>query len=168
MIQWVPGSSYWSPRNNKEVHISGAEFSLNGSLGLSGYSLDLDASYSYSMPRINRTYDQESGLKGNMTEYVPAHSAVTRISLLKDSGHAGISVNYTGSRYTTRDNNPVYKLPPFTLFNLHFGYSITLQDIETTLQLRVMNVFDRSYQVVRAYPMPGRSIQGTLKLNFSR
>ncbi len=169
MIQWVPAGSYWAPRNSKEVHINGAELSLSSTYSIRDYRLRFDGSYSYSMPSIRDTYEEETGLEGNMPEYVPAHSGSGRLSLLNDKGHAAVSFNYTGSRYTTRDNNPLYKMPPFALINLHLGYSIELQqDLETSLQFRIMNLFDRKYQVVRAYPMPGRSLQASLIVRFSR
>ena len=54
-------------------------------------------------------------------------------------------------------------MPSFVVFNGYAGYRLTLGDVSGRLQIRVMNLFDTQYQVVRSYPMPGR----TLHLGFS-
>ncbi len=168
MIQWVPGEGYWSPENKKEVGINGLEASLDYTTRLKDLKLDFEGSYGFSSPRIKQVHEEESSITGNRMEYVPAHTANARIMMVHEKAHAGISVNYTGSRYTTRDNNPVYEMPPFTLFNLYGGYSLQLHDFKCTLQIRAMNILNKQYQVVRGYPMPGRSLHASLKVGFSR
>ena len=165
MIQWVPSesASWWKPENRKEVRVRGLESSVASVGKLGGYSYNLGMSYNFVNSLITGTYSGSSSDEGNQLMYVPLHTGSVRAGFSSLDGFFGFTGNYTGNRYITNDNNPVYMMPFFMVFNSYAGYRIRMGDLSGQLQLRVMNLFNTRYQVIRSYPMPGR----TFHLSFS-
>jgi outer membrane cobalamin receptor len=67
-----------------------------------------------------------------------------------------------GSRYITPSNTVSIKA--YHVHDLTIGTRIRYQDIQTEIQIGVMNVFNHSYQIIERYPTPGR--QWNVGLNF--
>jgi vitamin B12 transporter len=59
-------------------------------------------------------------------------------------------------------------MPSFFILNSHAGYRIGLGEVSGRLQIRVMNLLNSRYQVVRAYPMPGRSFHISFSVDFNQ
>ncbi len=165
MIQWVPSesASWWNPENRKEVRVRGLESSVASDGSLGRWSYNLGMSYNFVNSLITETYGGSSSPEDKQLMYVPRHTGSVRAGFSYMDGFFGFTGNYTGNRYTTNDNNPLYMMPSFMVFNTYAGYRIKIGDLSGLLQLRVMNLFNTRYQVIRSYPMPGR----TLHLSFS-
>ena len=168
MIQWVPSenASWWRPENRKEVRVRGLESSVGsvGRLGRCGYSLGLG--YNFVNSVITGTYNGSSSDEGNQLMYVPLHTGSVRAGFSYLDGFFGFTGNYTGSRHVSNDNNPVYMMPSFMVYNSYAGYRIRMGDLSGQLQLRVMNLFNTRYQVVRSYPMPGRTFHLSFTVDY--
>ena len=78
-------------------------------------------------------------------------------------------VRYTGLRYTTTDTLPPNadnSLPGFLLFDVGLSFSPKLGKVEAALRGGVRNLLDHQYEVMRDYPVPGRTWYGELELNL--
>jgi vitamin B12 transporter len=170
MIQWVPqpGGTWWSPRNRKEVSVMGYEASLSsaGSIGL--YTFRLGGSYNHASSLIVREYSGTSQLEGNRLSYVPSHTATLFANLSTKKSYAGLSGNFTGSRFTSDFNDPVNMMPPVAILNSFAGHEIKIKDIKGRIRLRVLNLLNTRYQVIRSYPMPGRSFHLSFSIHFDQ
>ncbi len=170
MIQWVPleSSSWWKPENRKEVMIRGMESSVSSGGSVAGYPYNLGLSYNFVKSLISKTYNGSGSNEGNQLMYVPSHNFSANANFSFEKSFLGFTANYTGSRHTGNDNNPVYMMPSFTIFNSYAGYKVNIGDLGGQLQLRVMNIFDTQYQVVRSYAMPGRTFHLSFTLGFKQ
>lgn len=170
MIHWSPAGSgsWWSPGNHREVSVNGIETSVSSSLAAGLFRFALGGSHSYATSVISRSYSGNSSLEGNQLSYIPRHNASAYGNIFYRKAFAGFTGTFTGSRFTSDDNNPVYRMPPFRVVNLHAGYRVKISDVAGRLQLRVRNLFDSRYQVIRAYPMPGRSFHLNFSLEFNK
>jgi vitamin B12 transporter len=168
MIQWVPGvnGNYWEPLNKKEVSITGYEAYVSSG-GITGdWKFVFGAGYNYAMSVISKDYREGMSVTGNQLIYIPLHTGSSNINITRGKSFAGFSGNYTGSRYTTEDNNTLFEMPSHFLMNGYVGSRISAGDISGNLRVRVMNLFNTPYQVVRSYPMAGRSYHLSFSLEF--
>jgi vitamin B12 transporter len=159
MIQWVPSANggWWHPENRQQVRVRGLE-SIASAGGRSGrFKYNIGLSYNYARSLIGKT-GPEFSHTGNQLMYVPVHTGSFRTALTNEKIFFGLNGNYSGSRYTGNDNNPAHKMPSFLVINSFAGYRIKTGDISGQLQLKVMNLFNMQYQVIRSFPMPGRYI----------
>jgi vitamin B12 transporter len=166
LIQWLPTETgiYWSPENKSNVISMGLETNLNYSFSSGKLKYKMKSAYSYGISKISET--NENNLLGQELIYRPNHQA--RFFSHIESGRYSFSGNlsFTGRRFTTEDNNPVYAMPAFTLINTYLGYRINLRGISGIIQFKINNLFNHQYQVVRSYAMPGRIYQLGIIFNY--
>jgi len=62
--------------------------------------------------------------------------------------------------------NSTNSLPGFMLFDVGLALTPTFGRIGTALRGGVRNLFDRQYEVMRGYPIPGRNWYAELELKL--
>ncbi|MDP2784991.1 MAG: TonB-dependent receptor [Sulfurimicrobium sp.] len=144
LIAWMPiapGSWTWKPANVNQASLRGA--TLSGSTAVGGFRIDANLT-------LQKPEDATTGkLLINRAEQ---HGAV---KLGRDLGAwklAGEWV-FSGERYSDAGNT--LKMGGYGLVNVSAGYSL---DKEWSLQARVNNLFDKQYELVRAYGTPGVNV----------
>lgn len=164
MIHWVPleRTSWWQPENKDMVSVTGIEASLSAGGSTGRFEYNASAVYNFSRPSVTSLLNDNTLSGTKMLRYVPSHRGTLNLNVVSGRAYMGLTSNYTGSRHTTADNNPLQMMPPFQVFNIWAGYRVRLGGVDGRIQLRVMNLLDEDYQVVRSYAMPGR----TLYLSF--
>ena len=92
---------------------------------------------------------------GNQIPYIPRHSGSIDIN----AGWRGWSLAWntvlTGRRWSRSANTPDYYIEPWTTSDASLTWT-TGQIL--TLSLSVNNIFNRRYQIVQGYPMPGTGV----------
>ena len=168
LIQWIPGETgiYWSPQNTSNVISRGLETNLNYSYSSGKFIYKLSSAYSFGNSKISKNENTGNNSIGKELIYRPNHQArfFSRIEFGRFSFSGNL--NFTGRRFTTEDNNPVYAMPAFALVNIYSGYKINFKDISGTIQFKINNLFNHQYQVVRSYAMPGRIYQFGIVFNY--
>jgi outer membrane cobalamin receptor len=156
LIQWQPDSAYvYRPVNLDTATITGGEFELSlsnkhaGVVGNTTYML----ARSHAMDLIYRP--RMSFAVSPWVRWGPAR-------LTSD-------VRYTGQRYTTPDTlppNDANSLPGFLVLDVGVALTPTFGRLETALRGGVRNLFDRQYEVMKDYPVPGRNWYAELELKL--
>ncbi len=154
-IQWSPGPGFWSPVNYKNVWNRGLELDADyhKSFGKLGFLFRVNYSLTFSTVEDA----EDSRLSGKQLKYTPANILSSSLSLNYQSFYSDLAFRSVGSRYTTEDNDPVYALNPYYSMDLIFGYKMLRHLSGSFLQLKVKNITNEKYQVIRSYPMPGRA-----------
>jgi len=162
-IRWIPGQGYWYPENMNKVWTYGAENSLQSTWGKNHLTITCQLNYNFTISTVL----EESGNKQfhYQNSYVPVHSASGIFRMDFRFLYAGIYENFTGARYTTPDNDPLYKLNPYTITDLVVGGKKNKGNWGMDLRFVVKNLFNTDYQVIHSYPMPGRAYY--LKARFT-
>ncbi len=170
MILWSPSEAaiWWSPGNKKEVSVNGIESSFSYALNRGRYRFNMGGSHYYARSVITKSYQNSINNEGSQLGYVPRHNISAYGDLHYRRAFAGFTGNFTGSRFTGHDNNPLYKMPSFYVLNAHAGYRLSMGELAGRLQLRVKNLLNSRYQVIRAYPMPGRNFNISLSIEFNQ
>ena len=156
LIQWQPDSAYvYRPVNLDTATIAGGELELSLSsrhTGVSGNATYMLAR-SHSMDLIYRPR-----LSFGVSPW--AGWGIAKLNC---------DLRYTGLRYTTPDTlapNSTNSLPEFILIDVGLALSPTFGRIGTALRGGVRNLLDRQYEVMKDYPVPGRSWYAELELKL--
>lgn len=169
-ILWVPTSfAWWAPENVSQVQVRGLEatFALkNRQEAFSKIKPDLRASYSLTSSQIRATVNPNDQSRGKQLIYTPLHAGQVMLRLRYRYWHLRYQQEFTGLRYTTRDNSE--SVPGFTVGNLHAGRTFKANDHTFTLQGGLNNIWNTPYQNIAWRAMPGRSFFVRLQWDFNR
>ncbi|UXP32149.1 TonB-dependent receptor [Reichenbachiella agarivorans] len=165
-IFWNDLGSYWTPINLKELWSYGIEQNLHAQYQLNQNSrITLDGNYQF----VLSTPEKPDELFGNLQQvYTPKHQGNAFVQYHWRSIQAGVNLIYAGKQYSDDGNIEIRAVDPYALTDLSVGYKFALAQkhaIQSTLQVK--NIFDTSYEVRRAYPMPGINYQLNLVYTFN-
>lgn len=143
----------WSAQNVGKVLSRGVELGAVGSFF--NEHLDLQASYTLMEAR-----DRTGGITfDHLLPYAP-QELLNGILAFHEWGFTfSGSWEYVSHRHTLAWNTAESALPHYLLLHTGVATVQTFGRFEISGRINVLNIFDEAYQVVRNYPMPGRSIR---------
>lgn len=155
----------WSMVNYGEVTIKGLDLSMESSIKLSNKSnLLIGSSYTYQ--QALNTSDESSSIYLHQIPYTPKLSGSGRALLETVWVNIGYSILWSGARYSSSQNSPDNRISGFTDHSASISKSINSPMGLITLNLEALNLTDNNYQIVKNFPMPGRSFRATLSIKF--
>ena len=179
--RWCWDRSYgrWHFRANEELYHNRVTDKLiavpNGSLfrwsmynigkvGIWGDEIHADVSWNNALGLVARYSFQWAREDGSdfQIPYIPLHSASFNIFGAIDAFRLDVKGFVTGSRLTAASTRPEYHLAPWTIWDV----SLSWRKPRYSLSLDVRNVFNRQYQIVQGYPMPGMNVLGTVAITL--
>ncbi|MCM1028945.1 MAG: TonB-dependent receptor [Alloprevotella sp.] len=164
MIVGIPYNMFvWRMVNLDKVRVFGLDATMAVTfVPRKGQTLLLTGNYSFQ--RAEPRTDPTSTEWMKQVAYIPRHSGT--ISLGWTNPWVNLAWHTTGvsARYTTNNNLPETRIAGYA----ESGVTIWRQFIighrnKVELRADILNLFDKQYEVVARYPMPGRSWQVTLK-----
>ena len=164
-IQWIPSNGYWSPVNYKEIWARGLETGLYYVVQAHRLSMTLNMDYAYTKSTVQKV--QNPDILGKEMQYVPRHLLKGHFALAYGPLVCSLDYQVTGKRFTTGDNDAHYVLEPFQTTTFSTGYTLQRKNHRLTLRFQLMNLMNEQYQLVRNYPMPGRSYHVGLQYKFN-
>jgi len=162
-IRWFPAGVVWRPQNIPVVAASGVEASvrLQSMIGLVQWGLHTH--YAYTKVTSKKSlWDRDPGI-GRQLAYQPYHCISANFTGSYRFLSWEVQSRYTGPR-TTNDIHDV--LPGYQLWNIHIAGTAIFSGRKCTLQLMVNNLFNKDYQNVKFYAMPGRNFMFNLQVQF--
>ena len=155
-IHWGYKDGVWTPLNLKSAFYLGcdvsAEKSFAGVFVVSG-------SFEY---LYNRLLDKsDTATYGKMIMWTPDIVASCSAQLFLKYFHFIIEGIYTGKRY--EDNTNYYALDPYFIVNAAADFTVWNH---ITPYIRSDNLFDKTYESVPGYPMPGISVTCGIKAKW--
>ncbi len=168
-IMWVPDANgNWSANNARQVESRGVELSAEyGKAFYRHHAFKLFGRYQYVSSINTKVYQADETSLNKQLFYTPMHTGFTQLRYSFRKLQFNFGAVYTGSRYTTADNDPVYMLPGYMIFNSGLAYAFTYKKHSSSLLFTVNNLGNATYQVVQNRPMPLRNYQVTLKININ-
>lgn len=160
-IAWRPaeGESFWQPINIGRTISQGIELEFKHSIAPAAYQIDNRISYGYNHSFNN---DKNSVDFKNTIAYKPQHLIKASSSYVRNSWNAGISYAFQSSSKTWEDSS----MDSFGIVDCNIGkeWKMGLMNLDT--KLRIENFLNKSYQIIYAYPMPGRAFYVTAIINL--
>lgn len=167
-IQWVAMDTLLRPVEYKKVRASGIETWLDYRLSAGFIDLNGFINYNFSRSVILDTYDENKALTGKQLMYVPRHSLKAGCNAGYKGMMIGFNAKHNGIRETVDSGDDYLQLKAYTVFDVVAQISKKYRNMDVALAFRADNVTNKAYEVIRAYPIPGRTFHLTLTLGFSK
>lgn len=161
-----PSVYVWRMANYGEVEIHGVDATLAASFPIvSGCEVDVAGAYTFQQA-LDLTNPSAKNYKDQLP-YTPRHSGNASVLLKTPWLHVGYNVMAVGKRYFMDQNIPSNEIEGYVEHGLTASRSFLLGKATTLrLQADVVNLTDRQYEVIKYYPMPGRSWRVGMNLSF--
>lgn len=161
-IIWQPTGTYWSPMNVKKVWNRGIETNSSISFKKREISFNLSLKTAYNLSTNIDIYNINDASLGKQLIYVPHYKFIFKSQIAYRNIRITYIHNYTGYRYTSRDN--LYYLPAFNLGRLFLSWDLKFKKYPTKIFYKINNLYNTNYQLVINRPMP--LINNEIGINF--
>ena len=164
-----PSTYVWKMANFGKVNIYGTDITLATEIPLRemqgdhGISLLLTAAYTYLEAKDK---EERSSSYGSQLPYTPKQSGIVSAILRTPWVNVGYSMEAQDKRWSSTVNSPVYALKAYQEHTLTLSRAFRWARWGLDLQASVHNLTDAQYEIIKYYPMPGRSwsVSATLRL----
>jgi outer membrane receptor for ferrienterochelin and colicins len=156
LIEWAMNPSFiWTPSNVAKAYTQGIEIEFIHQI-IPGLSQSLNYTYLHSAGK------REGEDKYEIAPYKSHNRVNYRINYTHHSGlSAGLAAEYVSEQWSGAGKTGD-RLPEYLLFNLKIAKKIRSLEVYASLD----NIFDKKYQTVFGYPLPGRTIMGGISWKF--
>ena len=151
-IIWQPTGTYWSPMNVKKVWNRGIETNSSISFKKRELSFNFSLKTAYNLSTNIDIYNVNDASLGQQLIYVPHYKFIFKTQIAYRNIRITYIHNYTGYRYTSRDN--LYYLPSFNLGRLFLSWDFKFKKYPTKIFYKINNLYNTNYQLVINRPMP--------------
>lgn len=122
---------------------------------------------------VNYTYqqalditDKKSSVYLDQIPYTPNHSLNFNSGLEFDRWAVFINQTYSSKRYYLPENAPEYQMSGFYISDLSGMYHFKLSSAKMSTAVEVANIFNYRYDLIKSYPMPGRSVRLSIQISI--
>lgn len=151
----------WSAENKSEVFTYGIE----GSAAIKLLEDKLYMNISYTMQSA-KDADKSSVTYDKLIVYVPRELLAANAAYNFKSFRIGASLQYSSYRYALPDNSIESILPSYLIVNCNIRQELIILKTRIVLSLDIMNILDERYDVIKNYPMPGRSFRAGITVKY--
>lgn len=159
-----PSTYVWKMANFGKVAIDGIDATLNTEIGLSRQvTMVVNAAYSY-----QKSVDKlkQSSSYNQQLPYTPHHSGNATVLVKNPWVNIGYSVLMQGERWSTVIDSDQYRLKPFWEHSLTLSHRFEFRNWSMEISGTLRNLTDEQYEIIKYYPMPGRSGEVTLRFEL--
>ena len=120
---------------------------------------------------FNRSLDRTDPNSDNYNQqlpYTPFYSATYGLMMTYKKLSFSSNVLYSGYRFSLNENNYANLLPAYTDLSVGVSRVLKWKNQEILLDVKAMNIFNKNYEVIRSFPMPGRYYQLRLKYTLDK
>jgi len=165
-IMWIPGPSYWIPENVRKVDAYGFDISSSMEIKTGLLLSQLSVNYGYSRSIVRESINEDDVGLNNQLPYTPVHVGGVEYRGMIKNWYGSLSMNYTGLRYVTADNES--DLPPYYLINFRAGKNFKIKNQVLNVDFRINNMLNTSYQNMKFRAMPGRNYMIGINFMFNK
>ncbi len=159
----------WSMRNIGRVDIRGCEANMETAVIFSKkFKLTATGNYTYqrAMDKTDKYNMPDKVTYNHQIPYTPRHSGSARLGLEMPWVNLSYTVMSSGERYSNQYNAPEYRLEGYTEHSVSAWRTFKLKKFSISAQAEVLNLFDKEYEIVQNYPMPGRQYRGSIRIIY--
>ena len=165
MIQGVPYNMFvWTCINIGKVEVIGIDATVRAAHHIGHHTLTATANYSLQQAR-NRT-TPESPYYNNQIAYTPLHSGAASIGWENPWVNAVVSGYGVSERWASNEHLDGTRIDGYGELSATLWRQFQIRKMRFEVRADVKNLLDKQYEIVRSYPMPGRSWQVTVKVEY--
>lgn len=155
----------WSMVNLGKVDIKGIDVTGNVSLQ-PAEKVRINLSGNYTYQRALDMTDPTSKTYKNQIAYTPRVSGSGQAGIETPWINLSYSFLFSGKRYVLGQNISENQLDGYTDHSISAGRDFRLRKVKFSINVEMLNLADKNYEIVKNFPMPGRSVRGTLKVIY--
>lgn len=159
-----PSTYVWKMANFGKVKIKGIDVTLATEVPIyHKVSAILTGAYTFqeSLDKL-----KASASYNRQLPYTPKHSGNASLLIRNPWVNLGYSVLFQGKRWSSSQQTAQYKLKAYSEHTLTLSREFRFKSCQLNLSGSVHNLFDKQYEIVKYYPMPGRSFSLIGTINF--
>ena len=160
-----PGTFTWRMVNYGKVRATGVDATASASISLAR-RINLILSGAYMWQKAIDLTDKGSKLYKNQLPYTPLHSGNASALVETPWVNVGYSLIGVGKRYYLEQNLPENEIAGYVEHTLTLSRQLRLKHGSCTLRAECINLTDEQYDVIKYYPMPGRSWRISIDYTF--
>lgn len=159
-----PTTYAWKMANYGKVHAAGVDATLTATIPLAE-KIKLIMSGAYTWQKAIDLTDPDAKNYKDQLPYTPLHSGNASGIVETPWVNVGYSVVGMGKRYYMSQNLPENEIDGYLEHTMSLSREFTFGGCKMLLQAELVNLTDEQYDVIKYYPMPGRSwrLTGTFK-----
>lgn len=160
----------WSMVNLGKVDIKGIDATASLSLQpLEKLRVNLSSSYTYqrALDVTNSDPDASGGKTyKHQIAYTPRVSASGQAGIETPWVNLSYSFLFSGKRYALGQNIAENRLDSYSDHSISVSRDFRVRKIATSVSVEMLNLMDRNYEIVKNFPMPGRSVRATVRVKY--
>ncbi|WP_294083919.1 TonB-dependent receptor plug domain-containing protein [Proteiniphilum sp. UBA5384] len=155
----------WAMINVGKVIITGMDLSVEGTITFTEQvRLRMGGNYTF-QSALDKT-NPDKNTYNHQIAYTPRHSGSGRAVIQLPRVDIAYTLLWSGERYYNNYNSKEFLMKGYSDHALSVSKDFRTRLGKIDLQLEVLNLLDKNYQIVRNYPMPGRSFRINASFNF--
>lgn len=157
----------WTMSNIGKVRSTGFDLTLNGEIAMKqSHSILFSGNYSYQRV-VSRTNSKFPDWNKQLP-YTPVNSGAFSLTWLNPWVNVVIHASGCSSRYSTSINSSDTRMPGYMEFGAAVFREFKIRNTYFNVRADIINAFDKQYEIVRRYPMPGRAYSFTLEFHLNK
>lgn len=160
-----PTTYAWKMANYGKVRATGIDATLAAATSLSK-NITLVISGGYTFQKAIDLTDPTSKSYKDQLPYTPEHSGNVSAILEMPWVNVGYSIVGVSERYSMSQNIPENRIDGYMEHTVNLSKDFSLKRCKLRLQAEIVNLTDTQYDVIKYYPMPGRSWRLTGTIEF--
>ena len=160
----------WSMRNLGSVEIKGID--VTGSVSLQPCEklrINLSGNYTYQQALDVTNPDpasEEGRTYKHQIAYTPRVSGSGQVGIETSCVNLSYSFLFSGKRYTQGENITENRMESYSDHSISVGRELTIRKINTSIHIEVLNIANNNYEIIKNFPMPGRSVRATFSIKY--
>ena len=150
-----PSTYVWKMANFGKVYIHGIDATMATEVPF-GRKMSLVLTGAYTWQQAE-DHEKRSATYGLQLPYTPKHVGNGSLMLCTPWVNVGYSVLAQGERWSSAQTTQEYHLKAYAEHSLTLSHEFRLRSCRLNLQGTVHNLTDAQYEIIKYYPMPGRS-----------
>jgi vitamin B12 transporter len=155
----------WSMTNLGKVDITGLDLTTETGIQLSDKTqLKIGGTYTYQRALDVTTPGGET--YKHQIPYTPRVSGTGQIGIQSPWIDVAYALVWSGARYAGYQNYAENRLQGYSDHSISASHKFKLNKLALLLKIEVLNLLNENYEIIRYFPMPGRSFRATVNFKF--
>ena len=155
----------WSMVNLGKVEIKGVDITTKVVLQPSE-NIRLNISCNHTYQRALDITNPTNHTYKNQIAYTPRVSGSGQFGIETPLMNLSYSLLWVGKRYTLGQNLPENRLEGYQDHSVSLSKETKIANTLASFNLELLNLANKNYEVVKNFPMPGRSLRATIKIVY--
>ena len=160
-----PTTFFWTVLNYGKVAIDGLDLTAETTFQpWKKIGIIIGGNYTYQ--RALNVTDPTDRDYMNQIPYTPRVSGSGKMAVETPWINVSYSLLWSGQRYAVNQNYAENRLPAYADHSISVNRSFKIKNCLIYANVEVLNLLNDNYQIIRYFPMPGRSFRATLSVKF--